>query len=123
MKALAITLAAGAALWAGSVPLQPRPSSRLQRATSRSGKTRAGVCRHRCWWRSDDLSPAGPLRLWTGLSSLSFYGYMPPGWLGYGPAWYADGYGAGPTAGGGERSSSRRNRKPPFRGDRLRSAQ
>jgi len=41
VKALAITLAAGAALWASSVPLQrcPRPSSRLQRATSRLGKT------------------------------------------------------------------------------------
>ncbi len=88
MKALAITLAAGAALWAGSVPLQPKLAAAASDLAPRA-KARAGVCRHRCWWRSDDLSPAGLLRLWTGLSS---YG---PGWLGYGPAWYADGYGAG----------------------------
>jgi hypothetical protein len=89
VKALAITLAAGAALWAGSVPRQPKLAAAASDLAPRA-KARAGVCRrHRCWWRSDDLSPAGLLRLWTGLSS---YG---SGWLGYGPAWYADGYGAG----------------------------
>ena len=89
MKALAITFAAGAALCAGSLPLQP--SSRLQRATSRLGQKRAlgsavGIAagggpmtyRPRAYYGSGPACPA--------------YG---SGWLGYGPAWYADGYGAG----------------------------
>lgn len=117
MKALAITLAVGAALWAGSVPLQPKLAAAASDLAPRA-KARAGVCRrHRCWWRSDDLSPAGLLRLWTGLSS-----YGPAGSVMDLPGTRTATAQAS-TAGSGERSSSRRNRKPPFRRGRLRSAQ
>ena len=103
MKTLAITLAAGAALWAGSVPLQPKLAAAASDLAPRA-KARAGVCRHRCWWRSDDLSPAGPDWLVMDLPGTRTAT-------------------AQAATAGGERSSSRRNRKPPFRRGQLRSAQ
>ena len=79
VKALAITLAAGGAPWAGAVPLSAMPAARLAAAASdlALSKTCAG---------SAVGIPAG-----GGPITIAYA----PGWLGYGPAWYAGGYRAG----------------------------
>jgi hypothetical protein len=117
VKALAITLAAGAALWAGSVPLQAKLAA-----------------------IASDLAPRAKRALGSAVGIAAGGGpmtYRPRAYYGSGAACPAMGLAGSAmdlpgtrtataqasAAGSGERSNSRRNRKPPFRRGRLRSAQ
>lgn len=93
MKALAVSLFAGAALCGlMSAPASAIPMSNLAAAASdlALGQSARYVCnRYRCWWRPDYYRPQG----YYG-SGPGWYGYG-PGWYGYGPGWYGGWSGGG----------------------------
>ena len=80
MKALAISLVAGAALCGVmSAPASAMPMSNLEAAASdlALGRSVRYACNwYQCWWRPNTYYSYGP----------AYYAYA-PGWYGYGPAW------------------------------------